>query len=59
MHILLAIVKRKVYAILSKVPSRIRLRGRLFVVHSKREGNAPQFLPKVFAVEGPCPGGVK
>jgi hypothetical protein len=51
--------ERKVSIKLSRVPSRTRLRGRLFVVHSEREGNTPQFLLKVFAIEGSSPGSIR
>jgi hypothetical protein len=59
MHLLLAIAEREVPTRLLRVPSGARLRGRFSIMHSKRERNTPQFLPKVFTDEGSSPGGVR
>jgi hypothetical protein len=59
MHLLLATAERKVPAQLSRVPSGAGLRGRFSVVHSKKERNTPQFLPKVFTDEGSSPRGIR
>jgi hypothetical protein len=58
LHLLLATTERELHAQLSRVPNGARLRRRFSVVHSKRERNTPQFLPKVFIDEGPSLGGI-
>jgi hypothetical protein len=59
MNLLLATAEREVLAQLLRVPSGSQLRGRFFVMHSVRERNTPQFLPKVFTDEGTSLGGVR
>jgi hypothetical protein len=54
----LAIAEREVPTQLSRVPSGAQLIRRFSVMHSKRERNTPQFLPKVFTDEGPSLEGI-
>jgi hypothetical protein len=58
MHLFLIAVKRKVPAQVSGVPGGAQHKGRLLIMFSEREGDTPQFLSEVLAVESPSPGGI-
>jgi hypothetical protein len=56
MHIFLAAIEGEVPAKFLVVPSGDRYRGRILVLHSTRERNTTQLLPKVPTTKGPSFG---
>jgi hypothetical protein len=58
MHLLSTAIEREVPTQFLRVASGPRHRGWLFIVFSERERDTPQFLPEVFAAEGPSSGSI-
>jgi hypothetical protein len=58
MHLFLAAIKRKVPSQLTGVSSGAQHRGRLFILCTERERDAPQFLPEVLAAKSLRPRGI-